>query len=63
MDTFHYLDISSLDNKSSKDKKYDRVEQMKVVQNEGLELFKKKKCRLWRCICKLWGSWCISSYG
>lgn len=42
MDTFHYLDISSLDNKSSKDKKYDRVEQMKVVQNEGLELFKKK---------------------
>ena len=47
MDTFHYLDISSLDNKSSnnnlsKDKTYDRVEQMKVVQNEGLELFKKK---------------------
>ena len=47
MDTFHYLDISSLDNKSSnnnlsKDKTYDRVEQMKIVQNEGLELFKKK---------------------
>ena len=29
MDTFHCLDIN-------------RVEQMKVVQNEGLELFKKK---------------------
>ena len=47
MDTFHYLDISSLDNKSSnnnlsKDKTYNRVEQMKIVQNEGLELFKKK---------------------
>ena len=36
MDTFHYLDISSLD------KTYNRVDQMKAVQNEGLELFKKK---------------------
>tara|TARA_B100000035_G_scaffold315420_2_gene335995 strand:+ start:168 stop:560 length:393 start_codon:yes stop_codon:yes gene_type:complete len=47
MNTFHYLNISSSDNKSSnnnlsKDKTYDRVEQMKLVQNEGLELFKKK---------------------
>ena len=47
MNTFHYLNISSSDNKSSnnnlsKDKTYDRVEQMKIVQNEGLELFKKK---------------------
>ena len=42
MDTFHYLDISSLDNNLSKDNPYNRVEQMKVVQNEGLELFKKK---------------------
>ena len=28
-----------------------RVEQMKDVQNEGLELFKKKKSRLWRRFC------------
>ena len=47
MDTFHYLDISSLHNKSSnnnltKDEPYNRVDQMKAVQNEGLELFKKK---------------------
>ena len=47
MDTFHFLDISSFDNKSynnnlTKNETYDRVEQMKVVQNEGLELFKKK---------------------
>ncbi len=48
MDSFlHYLDISSLDKKSSnnilpKDEIYNRVEQMKAVQNEGLELFKKK---------------------
>ena len=38
MDTFHYLDISSPHN----DLHNDRVEQMKAVQNEGLELFKKK---------------------
>ena len=47
MDTFHYFDISSSDNKSSnniftEDKPYNRVDQMKAVQNEGLELFKKK---------------------
>jgi hypothetical protein len=47
MDTFHYFDISSSHNKLSnnnltKDEPYNRVEQMKVVQNEGLELFKKK---------------------
>ena len=47
MDTFHYLDISSSYNKSSnnnltKDETYNRVDQMKAVQSEGLELFKKK---------------------
>ena len=47
MDTFHYFDISSSDNKSSnnnltKSETYNRVDQMKAVQNEGLELFKKK---------------------
>ena len=47
MDTFNYFDISSSDNKSSnnnltEDKHFNRVDQMKAVQNEGLELFKKK---------------------
>jgi hypothetical protein len=47
MDTFNCLDISSLDNNSSnniltKDETYNRADQMKAVQNEGLELFKKK---------------------
>ena len=57
MDSFHYFDISSLSINSSsinsssinsssnsltKDEKHNRVDQMKAVQNEALELFKKK---------------------
>ena len=39
-----------------------RVEQMKDVQNEGLELFKKKS-RLWRCFCRIWSYRSISKNG
>ena len=46
MDNFHYFDIGSSDNKSSnniftEDKPYNRVDQMKAVQNEGLNYLKK----------------------
>jgi len=41
MDTFHYFDLNSSNN-LTKDETYNRVDQMKAVQNEGLELFKKK---------------------
>ena len=34
-----------------------RISHMESIQKEGLELF--KKCRLWRCIFKLWCNWCI----
>ena len=37
MDSVNYLDINSSN----------RAEQMRAVQDEGLELFKRKKCRLW----------------
>ena len=38
MDSLHFMDINSLDKIDSSD----RVKQMQTVQNEGLELFKKK---------------------
>ena len=39
MDTFHYIDFNTENSDSLKN---DRISQMKAVQDEGLELFKKK---------------------
>ena len=39
MDTFHYIDFNTENSDSLKN---DRISQMAAVQDEGLELFKKR---------------------
>jgi hypothetical protein len=33
-----------------------RVDQLKAIQQEALDLFAKKECGLWRCVCQVWGN-------